>query len=292
MQSIQLRLEEQAYEIKTRGYTIIENVLSKEQVEAAQVAVDEIFARETAIGRKHNWHNGTYKVVFMLPQKSRIFHSICQGAKVMALMQSLLDDDCVLSSMNALSMTPRGGQQVLHQDSPGIPGNVVAINAVHTLDDFTRDNGCTRVVPYSQDWAIKALGMAHTAEVQSFEDQAIYLEAPAGSLIAYNASILHGGSRNMTDGPRRALHSLFIRSWVKPQWDLPMSLSPDVINELTPEQKELFGFNCVPMRYDYHTDRIIFSAGAETNKFRTMRHCAHYTAEWLRSQAERLGWRQ
>lgn len=251
-------LEQHAEELRTRGYTIVEGVLDAAQLGAARAALDALFEREREIGPQRGWLNDTFQVSYMLPQKHPLFRSLPLNPRVLPLMQLLLGPNCVLGSLNGLRMTPGGQGQELHLDQPeSVPGTVLYINALHALDDFTRANGGTRVVPFSQDWRVPpGTGAQHEAE-------AVYLEAPAGSLIAYNGGLLHAGSRNTTRRPRRALHAFFHRPWVRPQWDYPRSLSEDVIAELTPEQQRMFGFEARPPYYDYRTDHVLQSRGPE-----------------------------
>jgi ectoine hydroxylase-related dioxygenase (phytanoyl-CoA dioxygenase family) len=131
------------------------------------------------------------------------------------------------------------------------PGTCIYINALHCLDDFTQANGSTRVMPYShkKTWTRETL-------TTDLEEQAIYLTAKAGSVIAYDGALLHAGSRNTTDKPRRALHLFYHRSWAKPQWDYPRSMSADTVAQLTTEEKRLFGFYSAPPIYDPATHEI------------------------------------
>jgi ectoine hydroxylase-related dioxygenase (phytanoyl-CoA dioxygenase family) len=246
-------LQEHAQELRTRGYTIIHGVLGQPQIAAANEALEQVFEREKEIAPKRGWVNDVYRVAYLLPQKHALFRSFCLNPRLLPMMKMLLGENCVLASLNGLTMMPGGKTQELHIDqNETIPGSVLYINALHALDDFTRENGCTRVVPLSQDrlW-VKGCDTA------PFEKEAVYLEAPAGSLIAYNGGLWHAGSQNKTDKPRRAIHAFFSRPWVRPQWDYPRSLSPDVIAGLTEEQKRLFGFYAQAGWYDYKTDDVV-----------------------------------
>ena len=49
----------------------------------------------------------------MLPQKHALFRSFAQNPRVLPLMQLLLGRQCVLGSLNGLTMTPGGGGQPL-----------------------------------------------------------------------------------------------------------------------------------------------------------------------------------
>src|SRR5437868_10385583 len=98
--SPQMTLEQHADEIRTRGYTIVPNVLDREQIGQANAALEEIFERERELGPKRNWHNDTYKVAYMLPQKHALFRTFCHNPRVLPLMRMLLGEGSVLASLN------------------------------------------------------------------------------------------------------------------------------------------------------------------------------------------------
>jgi ectoine hydroxylase-related dioxygenase (phytanoyl-CoA dioxygenase family) len=246
-------LQQHAEELREQGFTIIEGVLNPEQVEAGRRALDEIFESERAIGRERNWHNKQYMVSYLLPQKHPLFRTLCFSEPVLELMRELLGERFVLGSMNGFSTTPGGEAQSLHIDQwESIPHQVLTINVTHTLDDFTVANGCTRGIPGSQN-RVWQRGM----DTRSLEPETVYFEAPAGSVIAFNGGLWHAGSQNTTKLPRRAVHAFFHRSWIVPQWDYARSLSPDVIEQLTPEQKRLFGFNARAPWFDVEKQEIV-----------------------------------
>jgi len=250
-------LDHHAEALRSRGYTVVEGVLTNAEVEEARCALDDIFRREARIGLRRGWHNDVYKVAYMLPQKHQLFRSFCQREALLSLMRAVLGPGCVVASLNGLTMTPGGADQRLHIDQEeSVPGTILCINALYTLDDFTRENGCTRLVPRSHD----RVWTGDVAAIDSAEAEAVYVEAPAGSLIAYSGGLWHAGSRNRTDCDRRAVHAFFAREWMRPHWDFPRSLSPDVVAMLTPEQRQLFGFSAAPRRYDPGSDHVLWGA--------------------------------
>jgi ectoine hydroxylase-related dioxygenase (phytanoyl-CoA dioxygenase family) len=171
----------------------------------------------------------------------------------------VLGEDCVINSLNGLTMVPGGETQRLHKDSVSLPGHVLYINALHALDDFTVANGCTRVVPGSQNRTMDPdrplrLNCTDDAVLAGYEKLAVPIEAPAGSLIAYDGGLWHAGSRNATDRPRRALHLFYCRPWVRPQWDFPRSLSPEVVAAMSDEERGIFGVDLYQGWYDWRTD--------------------------------------
>src|SRR5438045_1035336 len=109
-------VEEHAEELRSRGYTVVEGVLTASQIEDAHTALDEVFLREKRIGPLRGWHNDVYKVAYMLPQKHALFRSFCQREALLSLMRAVLGPTCVLASLNGFTMTPGGQDQRLHID--------------------------------------------------------------------------------------------------------------------------------------------------------------------------------
>ena len=241
-----------ADELRTRGYTIVRDVLSRDEVAAARDALDAIFRREATLAPRRGWLTDAYRVAYMLPAKAPLFRALLTRHDLIALMRAALGPDCVLGSLNGLTMLPGGAPQGLHIDqAESVPGMVLTVNALHALDDFTEASGCTRLVPASND----RIWTGDAAEVAAAEREAISLEAPAGSLIAYSGGAWHAGSRNRGSGPRRALHAFFTRPWLRPHWDFPESLSRRTARGLSAEERALLGYDLGPRRYDAWADR-------------------------------------
>src|SRR5204863_2208846 len=96
--------------------------------------------------------------------------------------------------------------QPLHCDAAALPDELGywVCNTIWLLDDFTEENGATRVIPGSQKW--KALPQQVLSDPQAPHGKEILLTASAGSVVVMNTHAWHGGTANRTDSPRRALH--------------------------------------------------------------------------------------
>jgi ectoine hydroxylase-related dioxygenase (phytanoyl-CoA dioxygenase family) len=239
-------------EFLARGFTVIPNVMSAHQIETGRRLLNEIFEREQAVAQERGWRNATYQCSYLLPGKHEFFRALPANPITLGFVRAILGDDCILSSLNGLTMAPGGLNQNLHLDqAEHTPGIVININATHTLDDFTKENGATRIIPMSHQ---------RTGTNRNFSDEehnAVQIEAPAGSLIAFNGGAIHAGSANRTNSLRRCLHAFYTRPWVRPQWDFKRSFTPEIIATLTDEQKRLFGFQAHEPAYDLKTNEII-----------------------------------
>ncbi len=84
------------------------------------------------------------------------------------------------------------------------------------IDEFRDENGATRFLPGSHRSAIDASGQPQAAE------HLLAACGPAGSVIVYNGSVLHGHGANMTDRPRRSIQGAYIRRTAKSVVDLAL----------------------------------------------------------------------
>ena len=91
------------------------------------------------------------------------------------------------------TLHPGAPAQALHIDcDPGAPS---MLGFIWMLDDFTAENGATQFVAGSHRGAFTAPAMLAIA--------------PAGSLIMYDRSVLHGYTANTTTAPRRSIQGGF-----------------------------------------------------------------------------------
>ncbi|MBS1952663.1 MAG: phytanoyl-CoA dioxygenase family protein [Cyanobacteria bacterium SZAS-4] len=235
--------------IAGRGYTVMPAVLSPAQVKNAKVALKKIFAREKAIGSEENWANPQYQISLCLPAKDKLFRDLCFVPEILELARMILGQDCVVTSMNGFTTKPRGLKQPLHCDFPGERQLITSILLVMCLDDFTSENGCTRVVPDSQ----RKYGLEKNFE--HLESEAVELEAPSGSLIVYDGDLIHGAGLNQTNDLRLALHLVYSRSWVRPQWDFALSMRKGQRDRLTDAERAMFGIDLHPYILDSYSAR-------------------------------------
>jgi ectoine hydroxylase-related dioxygenase (phytanoyl-CoA dioxygenase family) len=106
---------------------------------------------------------------------------------------------------------PGFGQQGLHADwrprKAWEPFHVAT--AIWLLDDFTAENGATRVVPGSH----RKGGVPKSLAIpENHHPEEKLIVARAGSVLVFNGHFWHGGTRNRTNGPRRSVQCMFVAS--------------------------------------------------------------------------------
>ena len=169
--------------------------------------------------------------------------NLVEHSTVLGLVRATLGQDCVLSDCSATSIgadTDGGAWHVdvpLGQLSEPLPDFPLTTQNVWMLDDFTENNGATRVVPGSHRSRLKPRWSEG-----SLEDE-ITLTAAAGSVAVWLSNTWHRSGPNHTDRPRRAVISYYCRSWVKPFNDFRTAIPAEKAGHFSPSLRYLIGYS-------------------------------------------------
>jgi ectoine hydroxylase-related dioxygenase (phytanoyl-CoA dioxygenase family) len=215
------------------GYVALPGVLSADQLAAIRSRLAELLTAEgDQAGLEVHQEAGADRLAD-LTNKGSMFQACFTDPRMLACIAHVLGD-FKLSSLNFRAALPGHGHQPLHADWGGpVPsGGYQVCNSIWLLDDFTADNGATRVVPGSHRYsrpareALSDPAAAHPDEVQ--------LIASAGTVVVFNSHLWHGGTLNRSDRPRRALHSYFTRRANGQQLDQKKYMRPEILARLSP----------------------------------------------------------
>jgi ectoine hydroxylase-related dioxygenase (phytanoyl-CoA dioxygenase family) len=200
------------------GFVVLAGLLDGDQVDALRQRYDDLVALEgEGAGAEFHQETGTHRLANLV-NKGAIFDALWTNPKQLAAIDHVLNGrEIKLSSLNGRTALPGAGHQGLHTDwaRAVTAGEYEACNSMWMLDDFTAENGATRVIPGSHRWAtLPAEALADPAEAHP--DQ-ILVTGQAGSVVVFNAHLWHSGRNNGTDRPRHAIHAFFVRRDAKPQ---------------------------------------------------------------------------
>ncbi len=222
-------------ELDARGYCVVPNVLSRTEVAALKARLMEQAEGERARGVA--FHDGgptrPNQRLWMLMNKGKVFRDLMLHPMVEAMMGHLLGPDFLLSSFTANIAHPGGEPMVLHTDQGYVgfwtPVPVVA-NIAWMLDDFSDENGGTRLVPASHLDATatprsSAFAPDKPANMPTLADT-IAAEGKAGSILCFDGRIWHGTGANRSGKPRHALLSYHCRPFVRQQENFVLGLDP------------------------------------------------------------------
>ncbi len=238
-------------DLDSHGYCFVAEALPLDVVAEMKNRLDEQIEGERSIGRGLLPATNDERISNLL-NKGAVFAKVVADPLVDTLLSHLLDDAFLLGLVGAVKTLPGSLAQGLHIDQAymGFPTPVpVAANTVWMLDDFTDENGGTRVVPGSHLWSPEAVEAHHehlgVAAGDGLENPpgTIAAQAPAGSCMVFDARILHGTGRNRTtDVIRRGIFCYYGRGYMR-QFENPfLSIDDDVMMSLDPEVRCQLGY--------------------------------------------------
>lgn len=196
---------------------MLEDVLDSARLEQVRQRVEELYEHEGEnAGSEFRKEPGARRLANLV-DKGEIFEQLILTPKILAMVKHVLGPHVKLSSFNARSTDPfTADAQPLHCDAGALADDqgFWVCNTIWLLDDFTAENGATRVVPGSHHWSQLPQDVLSNPVERHPEE--VLLLGKAGSVVVMNTHAWHGGTANRTSSPRRALHAFFCRA-DKPQ---------------------------------------------------------------------------
>ena len=135
-----------------------------------------------------------------------------------------------LNLTQIMRLLPGQPAQALHRDrylwSRFLPREIEPmLNGMWALTEFTDENGATRVIPGSQrwDWDRKAT-----------HEETLPAEMPAGAMLLYTGSVVHGGGADRSHAPRIGMNLTYLLGWLRQEENQYLSCPPELARELDP----------------------------------------------------------
>ena len=225
-------------DLASLGYCLLEGLMTPAQVAAVRGRIVELADAEIADGTDYVYEGGANQRVWTLLNKGDVFVDLALDPTVADLMNHLLGFGWLLSNIDANIAGPGGKPMFLHADQsfapPPWPYPLVA-NAMWMLDDFTQENGATRVVPGSH---LKGEGPMPTIE----DRLTTPVTGPAGTVMVFDGRLWHQTGSNVTERERRhGILQYCCRPFVRQQENWFLSIDPAVL-ERRPELRPILGY--------------------------------------------------
>ena len=199
-------------QLDDQGCVLLENVMGERLLAEVRTRILEILDEEgDRAGHEFKTEEHARRLANLV-DKGEVFRRAIVLPEVLACVRHVLGPDIKLSSLNARSANPRSDEgQPLHVDMGAIPDatGYWVCNTVWLLDDFTPDNGATRMIPGSHRWGTRPQDVL--ADPMAPHPDEVLLIGKAGSIAVMNAHLWHGGTANRTAAPRLAMHAFYCR---------------------------------------------------------------------------------
>ena len=222
------------------GGVIIEGILNNEDL--GQVRSDlSSYIDASPTGENLFWGFQTKRIGALMARSPK-----CRELALHPLINSLCEkylapysNGYQLHFTQAISIGPNEDPQILHRDR-GVWGGYInrsietQFSTIWAISDFTEANGSTRIVPGSHKW---------DKDRQPNDDEIILATMPAGSIMIYNGSVIHGGGENTTDNHHRLAVLLhYTLTWLRQEENQYLSCPPEIARGLSSELRNLMGY--------------------------------------------------
>lgn len=229
-------------DLRLTGYTTLDAGLTGEQLDALSGdfdAAEAKYAAEAATAGHDLAEIGERDTIRVLPRYAPAFMGVAFNERLAQLLARMLGGYYIINQVNGLinrANKSKYGQASFHRDLPYqhfVSSRPLAINALFALDDFTAENGATRVIPASH----------HREDFPSDDTvrrRQVQVTVPRGTFIILDCMLYHAGSTNHTDRNRRGVNHVFTIPMLRQQLHLPSVLAD--FAGLSADQKKILGF--------------------------------------------------
>jgi phytanoyl-CoA dioxygenase PhyH len=160
---------------------------------------------------------------------------------VLAVADAILLPSCAeyqIGSTTGIEILPGESDQQLHRDDTPYPiqvaGLELQIGVMWSFNDFTAENGATRVVPGSHRY----LRAWHRPDLTRWASAVM----PKGSALFYLGSTWHGGGANRSPSPRAGLINTYCLGWLRAEENHYLEVPPNVARQYEPRVRRLLGY--------------------------------------------------
>jgi ectoine hydroxylase-related dioxygenase (phytanoyl-CoA dioxygenase family) len=224
--------------LKRDGYLVLENHLDAARL---RTVYDELAPHFEAVPFGTGaFYGGETKRFGRALSRSRSAASLVLDPAITTIVRAVLLPHCERLQLNltqGIEIHPGAPAQGPHRDHDMWGGSKAGIeymvNVMWALDDFTHENGATRIWPRSN----------HMLDIPFLpEDEAVEAVMPAGSACLFLGSTLHSGGANKSRLPRRGLIISYCLGWLKPWENQWLAYPPHVASSFEPELAALIGY--------------------------------------------------
>ena len=252
-----LHLEPYVADLDAHGYTVIPpeiatpNGLADRLLEAAlDVAERRNGVRpDLANGSTHAGFKGRFSafsgpdgdspigdLMQSLLFEDQVFEEALMNRVLLAMATYLCGYSVVLSSMGCFMKGPNQSTFSLHSDTPlpaPLPPQALVCNMTYVLTDFNRENGSTAFVPGSHKWCRNPVGREAIVG-EGGNAEAVAVDCPAGSLLAWHGNTWHGAFNRTTPGLRVSVPVYMARPYLRTQEGLVGKIPQEMLDRHPP----------------------------------------------------------
>ena len=224
--------------IRADGYTIVHDAIDSDFADTLGGELERI-ERERGVAPADNSFEGRKTVrIYNLLVHGSYFERIPVHENILPIVEGVLDNGCLVSSLSSIAIGPDECAQPIHADDQLIPipkPHVATVcNSMWAITEFTEENGATRIVPGSHLYD-------HSPEYKK-DYPSIPAEMPKGSVLVYHGSLWHGGGANKSGQRRVGIAMNYCAGFVRQQENQQLGIPRALAAKFSPRLQELVGY--------------------------------------------------
>lgn len=223
--------------IEDQGFTIVEDAVEPELLGRVNDALDRLEKDLDATPADNDFEGRRTVRIYNLLALDRVFEEVPVHASVLPVVERVLDDGCLLSSLSSIAIGPDETPQPIHADDQLVPITkphpALVCNSMWALTDFTEANGATRIVPGSHRDPSPEYGR---------EYESVPAEMAKGSVLIWHGSLWHGGGANTTTERRVGLACNYCAGYLRQQENQQLGIPRETARRFSRRLQRLCGY--------------------------------------------------
>jgi len=233
-----LTTQEHLDRIARDGYTIIERAFDPAVGDELVADLERLEAELGTVPAGNSFEGALTWRIYNLLAQGDLYARIPTHPTVLPVVDGVLDEGCLISSLSSIAIGPGERAQPIHADDQAMPlarPHVPTVcNTMWALTDFTEANGATRIIPGSH--------LADHAPTYGQHHDSIPAEMPKGSVLVWHGSLWHGGGANTTDRRRYGIAMNYCAGWIRQQENQQLGLPLGLVAGFPERLQQLCGF--------------------------------------------------
>ncbi|QSS61068.1 phytanoyl-CoA dioxygenase [Histoplasma capsulatum] len=230
------------------GYVVLENYVTKEEVTVAKAEIDRLSGADPMKGRNTLEGLNTNSHIFTFEQDEGI-RQVCNSSSCVGLERLLsghwLQYYCVPHHPDQPRRRRSGhASRYAHEPHEGVMMPSATSHVPHAVgecdnsglkafDEFTADNGATRVVTGSHLWG---------ADRRPECEESTPMVCPQGSVVYFLATTWHCGGPNNSPNPRKSLTVQYCQPYIRQIENQILAVDPRRLTEIPQRIVEMMGY--------------------------------------------------
>lgn len=238
--------ETHAAEIRERGYTVIRDFMDADALARFREGLAPF------VGCRHgrnDFEGFRTERVYTLVARGRVFEDLTEDPRLLAILDRFLQPGYLLTASQSIQINPGETAQDLHTDDGFYrqprPRPPLSMTVIGAIDDFTRENGCTEVIPGSHLWGDPG-AEGRPNDPAEWEKMLVPMEMPAGACFVMAGTCIHRGGANRSDGPRLGFTNQYCQPWCRTQENFFLGVPAERARAMSPRLQNLLGYNIWP----------------------------------------------